>query len=359
MSSKKLTKSQKKFQRDRKRRIEREELEIVELAIEKNNRKFSNKIFLATCATMGILIGTYTTLSYTLNTFHTEEKEKKKNSIVQETSILEKENNKLTLEELVKMPGVKEVKHFDTNPDVILISQIHPAYNFDIIETEKKVIGNATYIANSLHDNYGINSILYEGITEKFGSDYKKGKNFKLDVADFMIEHFQTIINSLQSRKWNLHAFETEENRDVAYTHLGNVYRIQDEYKRKCEEECKKGLTSKQLKENIDNCKIFYSEKLDNYLTEEVQKEMWHEMYEKRENKVIEECMNAKKPIIVVFGIGHNTNLGEKLKENNLKYVSIIPEGLEYETSPEYHENIVRNMFRLQVPTINTKFYKK
>lgn len=333
MSSKKITKSQQRFERNRKKRAREENFKKERFILKEKNKKFSNKLLAATCSASLFFISAYSILNYVL----TYRKEEPKSIVQKQIS----ENKQFTLEDIVNMKGVKEVKHFDPNPDVILIPQKH-SLNYEKNVNVVKIIKEITNITDELYDN-NITSILYEGLDSNIKKIYDENHKIYFKMNSNTSEYLKEVSDSLNKRKWNLYVSELNSSIDV----FENIEKIHMNYHKDLNHVKKENI------EDIRKIKEYYSVKLDNYLTEDVQKQFFNEIYENRENRTIQECIKAKnnkEKIIVVYGYRHTEDFINKFKENHLKFTILIPNnfnGYEIFITSKYKKNCIREDYRL------------
>jgi len=255
-------------------------------------------------------------------------------------------NKEANTQNIECIKGVESIIEQEGNkPDVIIILQNHIDQNVSNKSTYSKVnninsIKSICDICNTLYDQFGIKTLLPEGLDPSFEKSYKKNGKLSFQQYDSAgyTKHLEDMING---RNWNL-KFAEDPNKINEIERLKKPLKKQyqlvlketteslDSIDKKYENDpysLKKELEINSLiKRSNENIKDF----VDSYMSDETTQKFYDLMIEQRDKMYAEACKSAKNdgetPLIIVYGSAHCYTLPKHL--NGLSYIIIKPEGL-------------------------------
>lgn len=206
----------------------------------------------------------------------------------------------LTFESFFTMPGINFIyETFGENPDVIYLPFIQSRNVTSITQNIHRNTDSLEEICNYLYDDYGVHSLLVEGLDFDRVHEYIHTGTFYLDSSTRTPQgtgYNKTINRMLNQRRWDLRIGED------AY-----VLESIKQYKNKIREYVNTSFTTEYIAEIFDVT-----------ITQ-------------RNKHVSQEAILCKKegmsPLIVLYGDFHARGLLPLFKSHQLGYVALLPHG--------------------------------
>jgi len=250
------------------------------------------------------------------------------------------------IENIGSIKGVESVvANLGNVPDVIIILQNHIDQN----EREEDIYSRASHgdsissiskICSTLYDNFGVKSLLPEGLDPSLEKMYNE-KN-RISFRDYdSTGYVRSLEELINGRRWNLKFAEDPKKRDELEDlkkPLKDIYdsvlketsismdRITKKYENKPEDIQKDIEISSSLEKANKKIKGL----VDIYMTDEITQKFYELMIEQRDAMYASVCKDAKNkgetPLIVIYGSAHCYTLPKHL--DGLSYITIKPENL-------------------------------
>lgn len=279
----------------------------------------------------------------------------------------------LTFDVLPTIPGVKRVlSTYGDSPEVVYILLQHQSPMIEEgVQVEKSTMPVAEKICDFLNENWGVNSLLMEGLDEKDEGIYKAyGKvNIRSDSkSDVAQQENESLARILNTRRWNIYPgtrVDLEERIRKLRQPIMNIYsdffrelKVEDNRFKSQVQEGK--IDRKELERQfVDNVRRLTSIKqgeVEKVRTPLLVESLFSLLHPQRNAHIAHQAVRCnqdrKTPLIVVYGGGHFEDLSKEFKNAGLGYAALVPEGYSgrFSATPE---DIKRS---LNIPQINFNF---
>jgi len=268
----------------------------------------------------------------------------------------------------------KRIDHVEIkgeNPKLIYIPIIHDnpehrhaAGGTDAIE---ETLVRCRTISEHLYKEYGVRSILLEGVSKTLADKYNspKYRGRKLSVGDSKSIIFKVWFDLLNENQWQL-VPAYEKTMYGPLTLLGNEYtlRIQKTFGVAKE---KGWFRSRQA--FVENQKEFtaliakacegYNTRLDALLSEDPGLKKEYDITVIQRNKVfIDNSMAVEGSTVIMCGGGHVQDLIDQFDQRKIPYMIVVPKGIAWPPAKKEDETIYKDMLNLgcQLKSCNLQF---
>ena len=238
------------------------------------------------------------------------------------------------------------IDHRGEVPDVVVLLQEHADQSYDEggVSPSTENIEAITGLCNKLYDDFGVRTLLPEGLEPAFEIDYRTNKqiHFRRYNSKGYLGKLENLING---RNWTLKSGEDPNNQaglEKLTVPLREVYnKVKSDVQNNVKNIAKRypvKMTSEEESQFKSEINIMLGEanneirtRVNSFLDSERTQKLYDLMITKRDERYAQICKDAKRehitPIILVYGSAHYKTLPQHL--DNMNYVVIRPKGIE------------------------------
>ncbi len=268
---------------------------------------------------------------------------------------------KVSFDDLEKLEGVQGV--FDRNgsfPDVIYIASSHPHGIYTTLDNPEMTAPAIASISDGLYAEYGVRSLLLEGLDEDAVREYNKKGHILLSSGNLSEsgKRDDMIISSLLNKhSWRLYPGENKEIQERHYSKRQPIIAIHRRYQQSLQQILTKlnqdGIARpdqrpqlvESAKRGIEHLRLDSQQEIDMYLTHEMVNDLYDLGVNQRNRHVYEQAQLCKSqersPLIVIFGSAHAKLLLGLFQEGRLGYAALLPKGYK---NPQFSDSVSARM---------------